>query len=404
MNMKWWSGVRWPGRALRVGAVVFVAAHVAPAGYLAVTDWPYLVRLAGYNHLRPITDVESYAPLAPVRGALSEPLPPGERGAFDPRALTAAVEIAREQGAAALVVLHRGGVVVEEYFEGDASATTNSMSMAKTVVSLLVGIAIAEGHIESVDDPIARYVPQWGDERSAIRLRHLLAMTAGLRRSAALWNPWSDLVQLFLGGDVIGTALAVPAEERPGTRFRYNNVNTQILALALERATGASLPEYASTRLWQPLGAADAGWWLDGEGGTARAFCCLFARPRDWARVGQMLLQRGVFGGRRVAPEAWIDAMLQPTQVSERYGLHVWLSALHPRRPGEPFDDPRTFRLDGRDHQRVWVVPSAELVIVRVGERAPDWNETILPNTLVRGLRAAGDPSPAALGPAAQER
>jgi CubicO group peptidase (beta-lactamase class C family) len=287
------------------------------------------------------------------------------------------------------VVAHRGELVLERYFGGAGpDSLTNSMSMSKTLIGMLVGVAIRDRSIESIDASIGDLVPSWRGDRAAITLRDLLQMTAGLRRSAFVWNPWSDLAQMHMGNDLRAVALAVPRIEPPGERFSYNNVNTQVLAAALENATGRRLAHYLSESLWQPLGAGDAQWWLDREGGMPKAYCCIFARPRDWIRVGLLLHHRGRVGEREVVPEAWIDAMLTPSAREPSYGLHVRLGEPGPWWMTEPFVPPDVIILDGKDFQRVYVVPSHDLIVVRVGE-APwpwEWDESFLVNTLVRGL------------------
>jgi CubicO group peptidase (beta-lactamase class C family) len=295
----------------------------------------------------------------------------------------------------ALLVMHRDRLVLEQYWQGhQASDPVNSMSMVKTLLALLIGVAIDEGHIGSIQDPVSLYLPEWAnDPRGDITLADLLYMQSGLRNDDRTDTLRSDLVQLYGGSDAQKVALRIPLEGTPGEVFDYSNFNSQILGIVLERATGESFGDYLSSRLWQPLGAGNGFLWLDRPGGHAKPFCCFFAIATDWARLGQMLLHQGKVGNTQVIPAAWIRRMLHPSPLEPTFGLHIWLKARTTDYPAvnlassAPFVADDTFYLDGRHHQRVYVIPSEELVIVRIGEEPPAWDDAVIPNGIVKGLR-----------------
>lgn len=349
-----------------------------------------------YPFADPIFDLAWYRPSERVAGAPGTPLPllDPAQSPFAPFALERAVALAREQRSCALLVLYRGKVALERYWCGlSASSRANGMSMAKTVVALLLGVARAEGRWQDAASPAARYLPAWrGDSRRRITVEELLQMRSGLRNERNIVNPTSDLMQLHLGDAVARTALAVPAAEPPGARFDYNNVNTQVLSLMLERVTGERYARYLSQKLWQPLGAGDAAVWLDRPGGTARTYCCLMATARDWARLGLLLQGRGRHGGRQLVPRAWVERMLTPSPREPRYGYQIWLGRRwkEASRRGDAlaFVAPDTVMLIGQQEQRVYVVPSRELVVVRLGHDSPTWQDAALPNLLLRGMRS----------------
>lgn len=303
----------WRAGVKRWQQVGLVGGLTLPITVAALVDWRLISRAITYPNA-PIMAVDWYQPLLPMPGHWQQPLPEADPATapVSPEALAAVSDYAASRNSTGLLVLHQGQIIWEEYWQGyGPDAQFNAMSMAKTVVALLVGIAIAEGHIESVQDPVARYLPEWGrDERAAITLADLLYMQSGLRNEDRTDSPFSDLVQMYVGSRVNRTALRVPSQRSPAEVYEYNNVNTQILSLVLERATGESYPAYLSSRLWQPLGARDAAIWLDRPGGNAKTFCCLFATARDWARVGQLFLDQGQVGDRIVVPPAWIAAMV----------------------------------------------------------------------------------------------
>ncbi len=292
-------------------------------------------------------------------------------------------------------MLHQGKIVLEKYWkEFTPSSTFNAMSMSKTITALLIGIAIANGDIKSELDPVANYIQEWSeDERGQITLQDLLYMQSGLRNQDNQNNPTSDLVKMFAGTDVDATALKIPAVKEPKQAFDYNNVNTQILSEVLERATGERYTDYLSTHLWKPLQAEDASLWLDRPQGNPKAFCCLFATPRDWAKIGQLFLAQGRVNNQQIVASAWLEKMIQPSPLEAKYGYHIWLQARTQEKPGiykksasQSFLAEDTIYLDGASRQRVYIIPSLELVIVRVGEKPEQWDDSVIPNTLVKSL------------------
>src|SRR5262249_20455896 len=215
---------------------------------------------------------------------------------------------AESKNAAALLVIHKGRIALERHWNGYKPGDwTNSASMAKTVTALLIGIAVGEGKIGSIDEPASRWIPAWGaDSRRRITLRHLLQMHAGLKPMGEYEDPFSDASYLALGTDLRYVVDNVPAVTEPGRRFDYNNVTYQALGFALQAANGRCYGDYLSEKLWKPIGAGDAALWLDREGGSARTFGYLFATASDWGQVGQLLLREGEWEGRRVFSRSYL--------------------------------------------------------------------------------------------------
>ncbi len=344
----------------------------------------------------------------------AEPVPGGDRrlredvvNGISADALREAVAYAEQMESFALLIHHRGALVVERYWGGHGpDSRFDTASMHKSVMALLLGIAIEEGHIGSIDDPVGRYLVEWADEpRGEITLRQLATMSSGLLVEAFRPSPFSKGMQLVLGSNIDELALSLPLDEPPGSRFDYLNFSSQVLGIALTRAVGMRYAQYFSQRLWQPLGAPDAAVWLDREDGSPRIFCCLLASAPAWMHVGVLMLNEGRVDGRQVVPAEWLSAMTTPSAVNPNYGMQVWL--------GSPASGMRTYNrestlevphsepyladdvvfLDGAGGQRVYVIPSAELVIVRIGKSRMDWDDAVLPNALLRG-RVAADPSP----------
>ena len=373
----------------------FIAGIVASIGGIAVMlNWTFLRRALTYPK-NPITNVDWYQPLETVTGntGKSNELSRASSASISPDSLKKITAYAEAANSSALLVIHQGNLVWERYWgEFTPTSTSNSMSMSKTIMALLIGIAIAEGDIASELEPVANYIPQWSqDERSKITIQDLLYMQSGLRNQDNTDNLASDLVRMYVSPNANNVALKIPALQPPKQAFDYNNANTQILSQVLEQATGERYANYLSTRLWQPLQASDAYLWLDRPQGNPKPFCCLFATPRDWARVGQLFLNRGRVNGQQIVPESWLDKMKQPSPFVSSYGYHIWLKARTKEKPGvyersssQPFLAQDTFYLDGASNQRVYIIPDQDLVIVRVGERPEQWDDSVIPNTLVK--------------------
>ncbi len=383
-------------RTVKILAVVALGG-VAVVAAAVIWEWTYIERIWTYPQDE-ITAAAWYQPTETVHGRAPAELPTADRATIDADALAAVAGYARQRNSAALVVVHRGRIIAEHYWHGhDRLAATNSMSMAKTVVALLVGIAVNDGRIGSIDDPAARYLHEWADdERRSITIRHLLQMTSGLGNAEHNEDPFSDIGYMYLGTDSRWIVANVPLAATPGAGFVYNSINSEALSMILEQATGVRYAAYLSEKLWTPLGARDASVWLDREQGRAKASCCLLATARDWARVGVLIAHGGRAGDRQIVPAAWIRQMSLASAVEPDYGLQLWLGndGIRTEDHAEPFAASDVVYLDGRHKQRVYIVPSEDLVIVRVGEEADDWDEAFLVNTLLRGIRAGRPPPP----------
>ena len=300
-------------RRLRWGLLVLaLAPALALTGLLAFTPLPLWLVLQGgrvgiddHRHFvnQPVTrpPVPSPLPVAPV--------PLRWPGGLD--AAAAATDLAAD-GTVALLVARRGQLVHEAYFDGfTADRLTAVFSVAKSVVSLLLGMAIEDGHIAGVDDAVTRYLPELAaqDPRfDQVSLRHLLAMRSGIAFDEGYRSPTSDAARFYLAPDLKAEVARLRIGRAPDWIHQYQSGDTQLLGQVIERATGLPLALYAQQRLWQPLGAEfDASWSLDSAAGAqARAFCCLNARARDLLRLGLMVAADGHWNGRQLVGADWI--------------------------------------------------------------------------------------------------
>ncbi len=291
--------------------------------------------------------------------------------------LQAAADYAARFDSNALIVTRHGHIVFERYWHGtDFNTLVDSQSFMRTLNAVLVGTAIDSHKIGWPDEPIGYLLPQWSrDARGAITVRNLLQMSSGLAPSAVPEQRGTDLATADLQRKLVGTPGSTWAEE-PG--------DTQLLARVLEQATHERYAEYLSTALWRRLGAAEAWLWLDHAGGTAHADCCLLARQGDWVRLGELLASGGRFEGDEVVAPRWVAQMLVPAKGNASYGEGVKLKA---GRSSEDFAAPGVFELEGRGN-RMWLVPSMALVILRTGPTlGGDWDDSRIPNLIIRGAR-----------------
>ena len=301
------------------------------------------------------------------------------------------------QNVDSLLIVKDGKLVFEVYFDGyewdydspqfrgklvryGPETRHNLASVTKSVTSILVGIALDQGAIQSVDDPVFSYFPQYAhlsDARKAtITLKHLLTMSSGLQ-----WNegelpysdPNNDLVRLFSEADPIGFILTRPLVSEPSAKFYYGGDNTNLLGEIIRSATGQRMDAFAEEVLFGPLGITDYAWdFINPD--MIHASGNLQLRPRDMAKLGQLFLNGGVWEGKRIVSEAWIAESTQKHvthSVMSGYGYQWWLETY--RVASASVD---TFAALGWGGQRIIVIPDWEMVVVFTG-----------------GNYASGDPS-----------
>jgi len=335
---------------------------------------PFLVGSQSHqDQIFPSRLIRAGTPSPLARAASEPPL----RYDYQGRSLTVDDYLARNP-ATGLLVARDETILIEryQYARTDRDRFT-SWSMAKTVTSMLIGIAIAEGRIRSVDDLASAYVPRLaGTEYGRTSLRHLLQMSSGVR-FVEEYRPGDDVSKLaadtFLQGGPGGVASVTPFNERavaPGTKFSYASVETEVLGLVLAAAVGRTVSEYLQEKIWQPIGAEANATWLIDRSGQEVTFCCLNAVLRDYARLGLLLANDGNWRGRQIIPAAWVqDATsvradqphLKPRTATPffGYGYQTWIF------PGER----RMFAFLGVRGQAIYVDPASRLVLVTTAVR-----------------------------------
>jgi len=280
--------------------------------------------------------------------------------------------------ATGLLVLKDDTILLERYrYARTDKDRFASHSMAKTVLAMLVGVAQAEGRIVSVDAPAEDYVPGLkGREYGRTPLRALLHMSSGVEFTED-YSGSDDIAKLGRGlretrpgGQAEVIAQFNKRVAAPDAKFHYASVETEILGLALTKATGRAVAEYLSEKIWQPIGAeADAAWQVD-NGGQELAFCCLNATLRDYGRVGRLLAHDGAWDGKQIVPRQWVidatsvrplDRHLAPRTATRffGYGYQTWIFP----------DSRRMFAFQGIHGQKIYVDPASKLVMVQTAVR-----------------------------------
>jgi CubicO group peptidase (beta-lactamase class C family) len=271
----------------------------------------------------------------------------------------------------AFLVIKNDSVRFEQYWDGYGDTSlTNSFSMGKTFVSILTGIAIQEGKIKSVDQPIGEFLPEFNTKESGkLSIKNLLTMSSGINFDEDYSNPLAFPAQAYYGTDLKKLVCKYKVTEDPGKVFKYLSGNTAILGMVLEKATGKPISEYASEKLWKPMGAKMPAFWsLDHKNGLEKAYCCFNSDARDFARFGQLYLDSGRWKGVQLVPQEYVLKSIQLAGLKDddgspnlRYGYSWWIL---PEYKGHFI-----FYARGILGQYIIVIPDLKMVIVRLGKK-----------------------------------
>ncbi|NVO21666.1 MAG: serine hydrolase [Bacteroidetes bacterium] len=276
-----------------------------------------------------------------------------------------------EFGTVAFLVLKNDSILHEEYWDGYSDTSySNSFSMAKSFVSLMIGCLVDEGKIKSLDQPITDFIDAYTlPEYTHITIKDLLTMSSGLKWDEAYSSAFSVTTQAYYGNDLPKLMASLRLAEEPGKIHRYKSCDSQLLSMIVEKASGKSLAEYASEKLWIPLGAErDALWSLDQENGSEKAYCCFNSNARDFARIGQMVLDSGQFNGKQLVSKEYIRQATTPdTWLKDEkgntcnwYGYQFWTLT---------YKGMKVNFARGILGQYIFMIPDKKAVIVRLGHK-----------------------------------
>ncbi len=411
--------IRAPARIAGLGLLALLLA----AGALWLANRAYLdryLRMAVAQFRGESQRADWYDPVDPVPGAPFVPLPVATTPAIAPAFLAAARAYAEETRSEGFLVWQGGALQHASYFGGHQPRDLlASKSMAKMVVGILIGRAVALGHIRSIDQPVADFITEWkGTDRDGPTIRHFLQNSSGISRFRYDdFAPWSLTMREYLSSHHEDILIHETRRDyEPGTEYDYSMITSDVLAIVIERATGRRYADFLGTELLKPIGAAGGTVYVNRPGGLAHAGCCLMLPAESFVRLGILLARDGVWESRRLLPEGWVAQTVTPSPANPHWGLHMWIGRPCVRRlrwfpersqpvgvlHSECYLADDLFLFDGSGNQAMWIVPSRDLVVLRFGPpptRRPgepgEFDNSRLPNTVMRGMDALA----AAAGP-----
>ncbi|HIF20007.1 MAG TPA: class C beta-lactamase-related serine hydrolase [Gammaproteobacteria bacterium] len=375
--------------------LLFIASLITYITYLYIQNPVVVSRLGGVimGNNPGIPEVVKANNTFPVKVATSK--------SISTQSIESAIQFAEKTDSHALLIFHKNELQLEHYFpEYSKESITSTASMHKSVLAILIGIAIEQGYIESIDQPASDFLSEWSaDKRNQITIRQMLQQSSGIDFPEFSFHPLGEWNEMVVGDDVMKITINQLYEKDPDTEFAYNGINPQNLGLILQRATGQRYSNYLSENFWQYLAEKDSYVILDSEENKMpRMFCCLDAIAKDWLRVGILILNKGILDEKRIVSESWIEQMTTPSKLNPNYGFLTWLGIEHQEQRiyntkstatafhSEPFIDNDIIYFDGFGGQRVYIIPSKEIVIVRTGDIKMDWDDAKLPNIISKGI------------------
>ena len=273
----------------------------------------------------------------------------------------------------AFVIVKGNKLIHEEYWdEYDEDSQTNSFSMAKSYIGLLIGIAIQEGKISNVNDPVGDYLPEYKNNPE-LTIKDLLTMSSGIDFDESYNSPFGHMAKAYYGTDLKKLNKDYKVTTTPGKEWTYLGGNTIILGFIIEKVTEQTISEYFSEKIWQKIGAKNnALWTLDHENGTEKAYCCFYSNARDYARVGQLLLNNGLWDNERIISEDYLNDATCPAYYLKSngkpvdfYGYQIWTAY---------YKNLDIYFFRGILGQYTIMIPEKNIVIVRLGhERSKEF-------------------------------
>lgn len=400
---------KWIGRGLLALIVIGVVGYLTNKTYM---DRYFRMAVSQARGLS--QQAEWYDPVDKVPGALDQPLPmaaPVELS-VDPAAIAKASDYAKSKDSYGFVVWQGGKLQHASYWQGfDRTRLIASKSMAKMIVGLVIGRAIEEGHIKSVDQPVSDFITEWkGTPKANSTIRDFLQNSSGISRFDYSNNwPWSQTMREYVGEHHDDLLInETEYQYKPGTEYDYSMITSDMLAIVVERATKRRYAEYVGESLLQPIGAQGGTVYINRPGGLAHSGCCMMLPAESFIRLGVLMAQDGVWEGKQILPIGWVKETVTPSPANPKWGYHMWIGKPYQRRVrffpersqkigtlhSEPYAAGDLFLWDGSGNQAMWIVPSKQLVVLRFGPTPKpragnpgEWDNSLLPNTIIRGLK-----------------
>ncbi|WP_336066602.1 serine hydrolase [Mesoflavibacter sp. CH_XMU1404-2] len=333
---------------------------------LYITDTDYLIKAVRTIYLRGYTTafLDDYKKFDNATINIGQPQPWANHKNYNSVAPTETLEKTnKDLGTIAYVIIKNDSIWFEKYYDGyDENSKSNSFSMAKSYVSAMLGKAIMQGHIKSLDQPVCDFLPAFCDEKaSKMTVGDLSSMSSGTNWDEAYYSPFSITTRAYFDDDLAKVINGLKVVNEPGQAFKYASGDTQMLAMVIEKATGKKLYDYLEESFWKPLGSENQTLWqLDSEAhDLVKAYCCIASNAKDFARLGKLYKDHGKWNGQQVLDSTFIAKSVIPRfKESPQYGYGWWLKTM---------GDKSFFMMRGHLGQYVIVEPEDNVIIVRLG-------------------------------------
>ncbi len=273
-------------------------------------------------------------------------------------------ELNDERKTKSFLVIKNDSILFEKYYDGHKQTDiSNSFSVAKSIVTSMMGKAIMEGKIKSLDQPVSDFFEEYKNGlASELTVGDLASMSSGMKWNEKYYSVINITSESYFTDDLRSVILGQEIENKPGKGFRYSSGDTQLLAMIIEKATGTSLSDYLSQKFWDPMGAENlALWQIDSkESGMEKAYCCIAATARDFARFGKLYIDKGKWGDTQILDSSFVELSLNPVfDDSPFYGYGWWLYE---------YEGKKIFTMNGHRGQFVISFPDENIIIVRQGD------------------------------------
>lgn len=350
----------------RIG-IAFLSLLVLVNIWVWVSGKSFIYKALVYNYVN-IDDLDLFESRTIEASSIPQPWPLSQ--SYNRNPATHFIDsIHKELRTVAFVVIHQDSLRFETYFEDYSKEShSNSFSMAKSFVGMLIGAAIQDGHIQSVDQPVGDFLEDFNQgDKGKITLKHVLQMSSGLSWDESYSSPFSLTTEAYYGTDLARLIKNLEAVSEPGKKFIYLSGDTQILAMVLEKTTGKRTADYLEEKLWNPIGAEQVAYWsLDKEEGLEKAYCCMYSNARDFARLGKVYMDSGRWLGQQLIPQDYVLQSTQPHYLDDEdgtpvdyYGYQWWMIP--------DFKGRKIFYARGILGQYIFISPADRLICVRLG-------------------------------------
>lgn len=351
-----------PKKLFRVFLIILVGFAILHSIFV-VTGTSYIYKALIYNYV----DIDDYKIFhnRSIEAKNPSPLPVNKH-----KSISAELQkMHTDLKTVAFLVLKNDTIVHEQYQAPyNEHSLSNSFSMAKSIVSILIGIAYKDGLIKSLDTPVYEYLPEFKEgEKAKITIRHCLMMASGLNFQEEYAGPFNHTTESYYGTDLRKLVRKLKVVAPPGTVHNYKGSDPLILSFILNKVTQKTLSEYMSEKLWTPIQAVDKALWsLDHKNGDEKSYCCVNSNARDFARIGLLYLHKGNWKGKQLVDTSYIEQSLTPLtlpdekgEIATYYGYLWWLM---------DYKKEKIFYARGILGQFIIVIPTKNIVIVRLGE------------------------------------